>query len=89
MYHEWMEAGRLPLRGLCWSIGDFEPDPNGDFGDVIFTNEFLVLFEPPPGEYGGSYWGYGDVGGGEERMYSFTTFRQTVVLLMAAMNDEL
>jgi hypothetical protein len=81
LYKEWMEKGSIPGIGLCGSL-----DKEG--------RELLKNFVPTDlmeADYSSWYWGSGlkysdDV---IEQMYSFTPLRQTIVLLMAAMNDEL
>lgn len=83
LYYEWLKTGRLPERdntsGLCTFLGsDFKhyfPDPNKKTG----------------------FWGY-DAKEYEDRdeyvawydfATKFTPLRQTIVLFMAALNDEL
>ncbi len=84
LYIECMETGKLlgPSSGLCGSI------PN--------KQEFLNLFEPNWEEIAkyNLYFGHWAVSANEDlsptdRYYKFTTFRQTLVLFMAAINDEL
>lgn len=84
MYLEWLEAGKLPSDGLCWSF---------DNADSI---ELLNLFSPTKihPKYGWMwYWGFD---GSFRRLYfplgfefTFTPLRQTILLFMAAMNNEL
>jgi hypothetical protein len=86
LYEEWMENGSIPGEGLCGSL-----DKEGQelLKNFVPTNEDEnVLMED---DYSIEYWGSGlkysdDV---IEKMYSFTPLRQTIVLLMAAMNGEL
>jgi hypothetical protein len=77
-YKKCMKTGVLPERGLC-SCCEIEDD-------------MIKLFKPYEG-FSLAYWGYN----GDEywwatsvyEKYAFTKFRQTIVLLMAAMNNEL
>ncbi len=78
LYYEWMENFYLPRPGLCKSVGE----------------EVTNLFGPS-GEYINDKWFWGFNGDEWEdetamqRCYLFTTLRQTIVLFLAAMNDEL
>ena len=84
LYFKWMRSGRLNDEGLCCNeLGDnlklFEPT-EVDTARLIRAGHCHI------------FWGSG--GGcndpyihGEE--YDFTTLRQTIVLFLAAMNDEL
>lgn len=80
-YFRHMKNGVLPSNGLC----------------TCFTHHKLFkLIDPDMGQCL-SYWGFDDDpsamsvfdGGEVTRWYSFTQLRQNVVLLMAAMNNEL
>lgn len=78
-YEDCMTTGELPDYGLCNSIESYDGE--------------LMLFEPPSGLFSPyDYWGFGE---NPEHLSSyvvatkFTTLRQTIVLLLAAMNDEL
>jgi len=82
-YREWMKAGRLPKKGLCNST---------KYRDRVLLN----LFAPYDNKWRNLfYWGFNgnlkiDHGHDtQERRYSFSPIRQTIVLLMAAMNNEL
>ena len=81
-YQKYAKKGVLPTNGLCASFRD---------------DELFRLIDPDEGERI-SYWGYdGIIRDGLETVsppyhdehYGFTSLRQTVVLLMAAMNGEL
>lgn len=80
LYKKWLESGKLPTGlGLCNEFGTYasgEPEKDG----IGYWNDELFATMCPP-KYGNSYWG-GPVG-------EFTPLRQTIVLFMAAMNDEL
>lgn len=85
-YNEFIKTGKMSNDGLCNVFGEkalnlFVPEYDtyfnyAKYGDTLAT----------------SYWGYGydfyEVADDNVR-YSFTPLRQTIVLLMAAMNDEL
>jgi len=83
LYYKWMETGEIEQNGLCASL-DF------DTIEEVFD---------PEGKLGG-YWGYDGraIYGIEHNKYylsyreltrEFTSLRQTIVLFLAAMNDEL
>lgn len=74
LYKAWMKTGRLPKRGLCPSVG----------GTLLAR-----LFKP---EWASSYcfWLSNDEDCCPEFVArNFNTLRQNVMLLMAAMNNEL
>lgn len=82
LYEKWMESGKIPTWGLC---SFFEKD------------ELFKLIDPENGK-GITYWGFPEASMCqfdyypdflERQHYEFTPLRQTVVLLMAAMNNEL
>ena len=84
LYKEWIASGYMPEAGLCKSI------------KPAFANQYLLMFNIDM--YG--FWGFdgrcisSDVSKNfdipKHRLkYEFTPLRQTVVLLMAAMNGEL
>lgn len=84
-YKECLKSKQLPTQGLCFSLLDAELDlfaPPGWYNREIGYNE-----------YDEWYWGYnGDKQSGEsdnERRFAFTPLRQTIVLFLAAMNNEL
>lgn len=75
LYEKWIKTGRLPNNGLC----------------AIFPqDELFDLIDPEEGAHE-TYWGYeGSMKVPDLTMwYEFTTLRQNVVLLMAAMAGEL
>jgi len=84
LYKEWMETGKLPDWGLCNSI------PKEYW-------ETLDLFEPSQDEesqldYEGlswNYWASGLPTNHKDEKYGFTPLRQTIVLLICAMKDEI
>ena len=92
-YNECMKTGELPEKGLC-----------GCALEGLISNDLLNLFKPTTEEEiklheeNTSYifWGYGLFYTDEDDCqqyynvrYSFTPLRQTIVLFMAAMNNEL
>lgn len=79
-YNKYAPDGHLPNWGLC---GSFKND------------ELFKLIDPENGEFI-SYWAYSgeldfrlEDADDDEIHYRFTPFRETIVLLMAAMNGEL
>lgn len=83
-YEEWMKTGRMAEWGLCDSLTDKAHQP------------FLDIISPTRGELdelvkencASIYWGAGIPREGS-MLYQFTPLRQTLVLLMAALNNEL
>lgn len=86
LYKEWMKKGKMPSLGLCCSVPSTYTDT-------------LDLFEPTAEQENElrlngkswAYWGYegNSTDSSELRCRSFTELRQTVVLLICAMHDEL
>jgi hypothetical protein len=87
LYKEWMEKGEIPGNGICWSI------PEEYLKDIrLFQptcEEELQLFQKGLSSV---YWGSG-VHISKTTLYNlkhkFTSLRQTIVLLICAMNDEI
>jgi hypothetical protein len=83
LYEKWVKSGKLPgKRGLCREFKTYPIEIDDRFwkagkGD----NELFVLMHPRIDIGLRCYWG-GEIG-------IFTTFRQNIVLFMAAMNGEL
>jgi hypothetical protein len=81
-YKDCMITGKLPKIGLC---------------NCFPYDSLFELFSEGPGERRPVFWGYGGVGLHTnsiisdivKRAHKFTPLRQTIVLLMAAMNGEL
>jgi hypothetical protein len=75
LYYEWIKTGVIPSNGLC---------------SIFCHDELFQLIDPERGDRI-TYWGHEaentvcDI----EKWYEFTPLRQNVVLLMAAMNNEL
>lgn len=87
LYYEWMETGSLPYDGLCHCL-----NPDDEYLDLFYDNQK------------GGYWGYyseffdhpvytqdinRDAGLFYKLQYDFNPLRQNIVLLIAAMNNEL
>lgn len=85
LYYKWMEAGRLPKMGLCNCF----PNSNRSFKLLTPTENDKVADNV--------YWAYGrkvtrhvySTRFPEATKFKFTPLRQNIVLLMAALNDEL
>lgn len=81
-YYKWMETEEMPDDGLC---------------NCFISNESLELFKPNQEqvnrlrdeELSELYWGSGLHYNHPDRYSRFTELRQTIVLFMAAMNNEL
>lgn len=87
-YKECMKTGKLPEADACNS------NPWGGLCQAsdkkIISKELLNLFEPLDCTFG--WWGVGDKQIKYtllERLEAFTPLRQTIVLFMAAINNEL
>lgn len=86
-YMKHMELGALPYNGLC---GCFSPDPLLELFCPDWEERKRLHDEHIPW----LFWGYGRPVAGDDWSYSkinyeFTPLRQTIVLLMAEMQDEL
>lgn len=81
LYEKWMEKGLLPNNGLCNSL------PNKEYLRDLFepTYEECVLYRHLSGHWGSTL----DEYSAGDAFYNFNEFRQTVVLFLAAMNEEL
>lgn len=90
LYYECMETGRLPLRDDLY-------DPNGLCCVGSVNQKSLKLFTPTSQDEKqlsleglcSSWWASGLSVDSSELGWSFTPLRQTIVLFLAAMNDEL
>jgi hypothetical protein len=74
-YMDCMKKGEMPKAGLCAS----------SWNDYI-CEESLMLFKP---DYAGMFSYWASEKSGYDDCYKFTKLRQTIVLLMAAINNEL
>lgn len=83
-YYEWIEAGKMSVKGLCYQW-DTHPIMEAETPSEIFS-----LIEPSSYEIEHRrdwlYWGSNSV---HSEQYVFTPLRQNLVLLMAALNNEL
>lgn len=85
-YFKCMESGELPYAGLCYCaarrliskklLDIIEPSFEDDFN---LRNEGLSF----------GYWSSGLLLNDSNKFFQFTPLRQTIVLFMAAMNNEL
>lgn len=86
LHKEWCEFGGITNSGLCTSI-----DERKDLKTLS------IYFEPTFDEskqliidgFDEVYWGSGLPNGHEDEMKTYTPLRQTIVLLICAMNNEL
>lgn len=85
LYYKWMEAGKLPEPGLC---NCFDSLGFGQYTGVDGLYDFSEhpLFRLFKDGMPHKFWA-SDKGDYDE--YTFGPTRQNIVLLMAAMNDEL
>ena len=83
-YEEWDKNGKLPKNGLCFSV------PSE-------YNESLLLFEPTKDELielascgmSWCYWGSGLNMFDSTKEKALTPLRETIILLICAMHDEI
>ncbi len=82
LYFAWMDIGRLPDCGLCYSLDIIRGTPK---------DEFFRLIKPHGNTKVSAYWAYGEESFGNhfDIIHKFTPLRQNIVLLMAAMAGEL
>jgi hypothetical protein len=95
-YKRWMKTGLIPDAGLCNVFGTVKEHP--DKWEFL-KHPLFDLFKPDqPFRFNQSdartYWGYGksiknEAGYLNNYVREFSELRQTIVLLMAAMNNEL
>lgn len=79
LYKKWMKAGKLPDSGLCFSV----PEQ---------YSEYLKLFHPTneeKTEHKTPFLYWASEGDGGYSYFDFNPTRQTIVLLICAMCDEL
>lgn len=76
LYYKWMEAGQLPEFGLCCSLERYDG-----------YDQLLLLFAPEDRWEACGFWA-ATPGNWEDELQQFTPLRQTIVLLMAALNGE-
>lgn len=78
LYKEWMETGIMPNTGLC-------PISMHTYWEKTFDDYFYNHM----GQGKSIFWGAGVKIGHKDEKYTFTPLRQTIVLLICAMHDEL
>lgn len=84
-YEKWMENGRLPKGGLCNSLmGTKYRNTLKLFGPSC--EELYELFKE---DLSNIFWGSGLSLNDNDRHIKFTPLRQTIVLLILAMHNEL
>lgn len=91
-YTKCMETGKMPMPGLCYVVDDKRYRLDGEI-----SAELLTIMSPTAPDLlrlrhdglSTSFWASGFPNGHQENMCYFTPLRQTVVLFMAAMNNEL
>lgn len=77
LYFKWMKnGGWMPEAGLCNCFGDFVTAEYDDLFKIMIPDNVDML---------PSAW----AGGENDSVYDFTELRQNIVLLMAALNNEL
>lgn len=87
-YESCMKTGKLPKAGLCNCIPEDEMDimhPGEDYSHPSYYYDWHWAYD---GEFYNSWYSKTDV----EKVslsFSFTPLRQTIVLLLAAINGEL
>lgn len=84
-YEKWMETGRLPKDGLCNCL--MRTEYQNTLG--LFRPSLKDKFELSEEGISRGYWGSGLAYTDKGKFYSFTPLRQTIVLLILAMHDEL
>lgn len=89
LYYKWMEAKKIDSDPLSSKFG-------GLCGSSLFNDENFNIFIPTDEERLGTYsayWAFGRkkkyIGNEKLHRWAFTPLRQNIVLLMAAMNNEL
>lgn len=84
-YKKWMETGELPNNGLCNSLsqpidfGMYFMPTDEDLEELLSERCSCIYFTS------GLQWDCDEI----DKKELFTPLRQTIVLLLAAMNDEL
>jgi len=99
LYKKWLKEGRLPERGLCFSLpihvgflkaAEYIAIPTDDPLFELFKpwteEEYPMLKSDPLWQ---TFWLADGETNGRHLHYKFTPLRQTILLFMAAMNNEL
>lgn len=86
LYKEWMETGELPKGGLCIALLDTKYEE-------IIDEELSPTYEDrqtlKKEGLCTTYWASGLPEDHKDEMYGFTPLRQTIVLLICAIHNEL
>ncbi len=80
LYHEAMRTGRLPKKGLCCCL----PQENIEIFTPTWSDCNNLLLE----NKSAIFWGSDLLANDPERLFAFSPLRQTIVLFIAAMNEE-
>ena len=84
-YENWMETGELPENGLCSCLLRTKYKSTLELFEPLLEESMELSKEGISQCYWASGLSYTDNG----RFYSFTPLRQTIVLLILAIHDEL
>ena len=88
LYKEWMREEKIPNTGLCWSVP--KRIKKNIFKYIKPTPEDIKMLNKQ--NISSTWWGYGIPRRNETfntRLCKFTPLRQNLILLCAALNDEL
>lgn len=86
LHKEWCETGNLPNEGLCCSVPALRSLID-DFAPEEFVRH---SWNRTPEELRKSYWGYGGSSNDRNKiLFEYTPLRQTIVLFIAAMKNEI
>jgi len=86
LYKEWMETGEMPEMGLCGCLSETRYAENLSLFAPTEEDDIVLYKERKPT----IYWGSGEEMNGKTRLcYTFTPLRQTIVLLICAIHNEL
>ncbi len=83
-YNKCIKDGKMPHEGLCRC---FPSDKKLDLLTPKTVNEFPFYSNPDSIKW--AYWAADGEGSGYQSDFKFTPLRENIVLLMAAMNNEL
>jgi hypothetical protein len=88
LYKEWMKKGVMPDNGLCSSLKDTKYYKDIDIFIPFCEDKIILTYEKKPT----FYWGNGEPYKEfflSEIGIKFTPLRQTIVLLICAMHNEI
>ena len=83
-YKEWKEAGAMPLAGLCTTFLRMFPEYANKLHHFIPTQEDIEQLNLEGHNLG--YWGSGDK---SSRAFELTELRETIILFICAMAEEI